>query len=382
MKKKNKIIPFNLPVYSGKELKYIDFAIRNKTFSGEGYFSNLCTLWIENKLNIKKVFLTPSCTSSLEMAALLLKINKDDEIIMPSYTFVSTANPFVLRGAKIVFVDIRSDNLNINENLIESAITKKTKAIVVMHYAGISCEMDFIKNISNKYKLWLIEDSAQSMMSKYKNLYLGSLGHIGCFSFHETKNYTSGGEGGAILINDESLIKRASIIKEKGTNRSLFIKGKTNKYVWKDIGSSYTISDIQAAYLWSQLKISEKIQKKREMLWKNYFLSLENIKLFRIPFFNKNCKHNANTFYLIFNDKKTCNLFIEYMKNNKITTLRHYVPLHISPAGKKFGKFHGNDINTIKTSNNLVRLPLFFNLKNKDQKYIISNIYNFIDKYS
>lgn len=374
-------IPFNQPTLIGTETKYVNFAIKNNTLSGDGEFSYLCARWLEKTLQVKKVFLTPSCTDSLEMAAIILNIQKEDEIIMPSYTFVSTANAFVLRGAKIIFIDIRPDTLNINEKLIESAITKKTKAIVVIHYGGVSCEMDTIKNISKKYNLWIIEDSAQSILAKYKNLYLGSIGHLGCLSFHSTKNLTSGGEGGAILINDESLIERAKIIREKGTNRALLIEGKIDKYTWHSLGSSYLMSDLQAAYLWAQLKFSENIHIKRTKLWNTYFHSLKNLKFFDIPFFPEYCQHNSHTFYLKFNNYKDCNFFMQYMRKNGINVMQHYVPLHLSPAGIKFGKFFGNDKYTSFISNNLVRLPLFFNLDLKDQQYIIYNIHKFIDTY-
>uniref|UniRef100_A0A1B0C158 Rho RNA-BD domain-containing protein n=1 Tax=Glossina palpalis gambiensis TaxID=67801 RepID=A0A1B0C158_9MUSC len=268
--------------------------------------------------------------ASLEMAAMILNIQQEDEIIMPSYTFVSTANAFVLRGAKIIFIDIRPDTLNINENLIEPAITKKTKAIVVIHYAGVSCEMDKIVNISKKYKLWIIEDSAQSILAKYRNHNLGSIGHIGCLSFHGTKNFTSGGEGGAILINDESLIEKAEIIREKGTNRSCYIRGAVDKYTWHSIGSSYLMSDIQAAYLWAQLKVAKLIQIKRLELWNNYFISMNCLKFF------------------------DCDSFIQYMNKKKINVTRHYMPLHLSPAGIKFGKFFGNDVYTTQISKKLL----------------------------
>ncbi|AFA41298.1 dTDP-4-keto-6-deoxy-D-glucose aminotransferase [Wigglesworthia glossinidia endosymbiont of Glossina morsitans morsitans (Yale colony)] len=378
---KKTVIPFNQPTLIGTEKKYVSIAIKNNTLSGDGEFSHLCSRWLEKNLRVKKVFLTPSCTDALEMAAIILNIQKEDEIIMPSYTFVSTANAFVLRGAKIIFIDIRPDTLNIDEKLIESAITKKTKAIVVIHYGGISCAMDTIKNISKKYKLWIIEDSAQSILAKYKNFYLGSIGHLGCLSFHSTKNLTSGGEGGAILINDESLIERAKIIREKGTNRSLLIEGKIDKYTWHSLGSSYLMSDLQAAYLWAQLKLSENIHIKRMKLWNNYFHSLKTSNFFDIPIFPKYCQHNAHTFYLKFKNYKDCNFFIKYMRKNGINVAQHYAPLHLSPAGIKFGKLFGNDIHTNFISKNLVRLPLFFNLDQKNQKYIICNIHKFINTY-
>ncbi|MDQ1237631.1 MAG: dTDP-4-amino-4,6-dideoxygalactose transaminase [Wigglesworthia glossinidia] len=374
-------IPFNKPTLVGTEKKYVSIAIKSNMLSGDGKFSNLCSSWIEKKLSIKKVFLTPSCTASLEMAAMILNIQQEDEIIMPSYTFVSTANAFVLRGAKIIFIDIRPDTLNINENLIEPAITKKTKAIVVIHYAGVSCEMDKIVNISKKYKLWIIEDSAQSILAKYRNHNLGSIGHIGCLSFHGTKNFTSGGEGGAILINDESLIEKAEIIREKGTNRSCYIRGAVDKYTWHSIGSSYLMSDIQAAYLWAQLKVAKLIQIKRLELWNNYFISMNCLKFFGMPIYPQYCKHNAHTFYLKCKNRKDCDSFIQYMNKKKINVTRHYMPLHLSPAGIKFGKFFGNDVYTTQISKKLVRLPLFFNLNKKDQQHIIYKVYKFIDNY-
>lgn len=378
---KKTLIPFNQPTLIGTEKKYVNIAIKNNTLSGDGEFSFLCSRWIEKKLRVKKVFLTPSCTASLEMAAIILNIQKEDEIIMPSYTFVSTANAFALRGAKIIFIDIRPDTLNINENLIESAITKKTKAIVVIHYGGISCEMDVIKKISKKHKIWIIEDSAQSILAKYKNFNLGSIGHIGCLSFHSTKNLTSGGEGGAILINDESLIERAEIVREKGTNRASLIKGKIDKYTWHGLGSSYLLSDLQAAYLWAQLKFSAHIHMKRIELWNNYFHNLKCLKFFRLPIPPKHCQHNAHTFYVKCNNHQDSNFFIKYMHKKGINVTQHYVPLHLSPAGIKFGKFFGVDTHTSYTSENLVRLPLFFNLNKEDQQNIIYNVHKFVDTY-
>ncbi|OAT15395.1 4-keto-6-deoxy-N-acetyl-D-hexosaminyl-(lipid carrier) aminotransferase [Buttiauxella noackiae ATCC 51607] len=347
---------------------------------GDGGFTRRCQQWMEHRFGSKKVLLTPSCTASLEMAALLLNIEPGDEVIMPSYTFVSTANAFVLRGAKIVFVDVRPDTMNIDEKLIEAAITEKTRVIVPVHYAGVACEMDTIMAIANKHNLFVVEDAAQGVMSTYKGRALGSIGHIGCFSFHETKNYTAGGEGGATLINDPSLIERAEIIREKGTNRSQFFRGQVDKYTWRDIGSSYLMADLQAAYLWAQLEAAEKINQQRLKLWHAYHDALAPLaKAGRIelPSVPKDCVQNAHMFYIKLRDIEDRSALIAYLKEAEILAVFHYIPLHDCPAGEKFGYFHGEDRFTTQESERLLRLPLFYNLSPANQRTVINTLLSF-----
>lgn len=311
------------------------------------------------------------------MAAILIDIKPGDEVIMPSYTFVSTANAFVLRGARIVFVDIRPDTMNIDEKLIESAITDKTRAIVVVHYAGVACEMDAIMKIGNKYSLYVIEDAAQGMMSKYKSKPLGTIGHLGTYSFHETKNYTSGGEGGLLIINERTFAERAEIIREKGTDRCKFFRGQVNKYSWVDVGSSYLLSDIQAAYLYAQLELAQEINASRLDLWKRYYEGLRHLsregKLI-IPKIPQDCIHNGHMFYIKLKDIDQRNSFIDYMKENNIMCVFHYVPLHSSPFGKKISRFHGSDVFTTKESNRLLRLPMFYGMSQDDSNRILRKI--------
>ena len=334
------MIPFNIPPKTGSELKYIEQAIQSDKLCGDGAFSKNCEKWIEDNFNTVKALLTPSCTAALELAAILIDIKEGDEVIMPSYTFVSTANAFVLRGAKIIFVDIRADTMNIDESLIEAAITDKTRAIVPVHYAGVACEMDPILAIAEKYGLWVIEDAAQGVMSTYKNKALGAIGHIGCYSFHETKNYSSGGEGGAILINDPKLVARAEIIREKGTNRSQFLHGIVDKYTWQDIGSSFLPSELQAAYLYAQLESAETINDFRLALWEKYYTQLSaKLELKQLPSTPADIKHNAHMFYIKLESKEQRNEFISHMKKQDIITPFHYIPLHSSPAGEQFGEF-------------------------------------------
>ncbi|AFP85611.1 TDP-4-keto-6-deoxy-D-glucose transaminase [secondary endosymbiont of Heteropsylla cubana] len=371
------MIPFNKPPLIGTELSFMQVAMDSNKLSGDGKFSQRCQQWFQKRFGSTLVLLTPSCTASLEMASLLLNIHPGDEIIMPSYTFVSTANAFVLRGATIVFVDIRPDTLNINEMLIESAITLKTRAIVVVHYAGVACEMDTIMALAVRYHLWVVEDSAQGVMSTYKGRALGSIGHIGCFSFHETKNYTAGGEGGATLINDNAFTERAEILRQKGTDRTQFIRGQVDKYTWHDIGSSYLMSDLQAAYLWGQLQEAETINLRRQFLWKRYACSLKGLSELTLPFVPQACQHNAHMFYLKLKDIKNRDAFIRYMKREEILTVFHYTPLHESPAGRRFSRFHGSDYYTMRESRRLVRLPLFYNLSDDDQFRIIDRIHSY-----
>ncbi|WP_210081007.1 dTDP-4-amino-4,6-dideoxygalactose transaminase [Pantoea endophytica] len=374
------MIPFNAPPIVGSEVEYMQSAMASGKLCGEGGFTRRCQQWMEQHFGSKKVLLTPSCTASLEMAALLIDLQPGDEVIMPSYTFVSTANAFVLRGATIVFVDVRPDTLNIDETLIEAAITPKTRAIVPVHYAGVACEMDSIMALAAKHKLYVIEDAAQGVMSQYKGRALGTIGHIGCFSFHETKNYTAGGEGGATLINDAKLVDRAEIIREKGTNRSQFFRGQVDKYTWRDIGSSYLMADLQAAYLWAQLEAAEQINQQRLRLWQRYYDALRPLAAagrIELPVVPKNCRHNAHMFYIKLRDSDDRQALINWMKEAEILTVFHYIPLHSSPAGERFGRFHGDDAFTTRESERLLRLPLFYNLSDNNQRTVISSLLSF-----
>ena len=374
------MIPFNAPPVVGTEVDYMQSAMASGKLCGDGGFTRRCQQWMEQHFGSKKVLLTPSCTASLEMAALLIDIQPGDEVIMPSYTFVSTANAFVLRGATIVFVDVRPDTLNIDETQIEAAITPKTRAIVPVHYAGVACEMDTIMALAAKHQLYVIEDAAQGVMSQYKGRALGTIGHIGCFSFHETKNYTAGGEGGATLINGAKLIERAEIIREKGTNRSQFFRGQVDKYTWRDIGSSYLMADLQAAYLWAQLEAAERINQQRLRLWQNYYDALQPLAAsgrIALPAVPASCRHNAHMFYLKLRDSEDRQALINWMKEAEILTVFHYIPLHSSPAGTRFGRFHGTDAFTTRESERLLRLPLFYNLSDNNQRTVISSLLSF-----
>jgi len=373
-------IPFNKPCYTGNEDKYVLQAIRSEKISGDGKFCQKCMKWFEENLGCKKALLTPSCTHALEMAAILIDIQPGDEVIMPSYTFVSTANAFVLRGAKIVFVDIRPDTMNIDENLIEDAITEKTRAIVPVHYAGVGCEMDKILEIAKKYNLFVIEDAAQGMMSMYKGKPLGTFGHLGAYSFHETKNYTSGGEGGLFIINDERFIEKAEIIREKGTNRSIFFRGMVDKYTWVDIGSSYLMNEISAAYLWGNIEKANEINEYRLRIWKIYYDGLKELQIkgfITLPYIPDYCTHNGHMFYIKVKDLNERTALINYLKQNGILAVFHYVPLHSSPAGLKFGRFYGEDKYTTKESERLIRLPLYHGLKDNEVYFVIEKIYEF-----
>ncbi|WP_302138706.1 dTDP-4-amino-4,6-dideoxygalactose transaminase [Halomonas alkalicola] len=374
------MIPFNKPPFVGTEEQYITQALKGNKLSGDGPFAQKCQNWFETSLPAKKVLLTPSCTAALEMAALLIDIQPGDEVIMPSYTFVSTANAFVLRGAKIVFVDIRPDTMNIDERLIEAAITEKTRAIVPVHYAGVSCEMDVIMSIASRYRLYVIEDAAQGMMSDYKGRALGTIGHIGTFSFHETKNYTSGGEGGLIIINDDKFAERAEIIREKGTNRSQFFRGMVDKYQWVDVGSSYLPSELQAAYLWAQLESAQEINESRLSAWEFYDKKLRpltdegRIELASIP---SGCSHNAHMFYLKTADLEERTSLLAHLKHRDIMAVFHYVPLHTAKAGHDYGRFNGEDRFTTSESERLVRLPMWFGIDAEIQKKIVDAIFEF-----
>ena len=374
------MIPFNRPPYIGTEETYVLEAIHSDKLSGDGHFTRASQQWFEEALPAPKVLLTPSCTHALEMAALLIDIRPGDEVIMPSYTFVSTANAFVLRGARVVFVDIRPDTMNIDETLIEAAITSRTRAIVPVHYAGVACEMDTIMEIASKHDLFVIEDTAQGMMATYKGRTLGTIGHIGCYSFHETKNYTSGGEGGLLILNDERFIGRAEIIREKGTNRSQFFRGQVDKYSWVDLGSSYLPSELQAAYLYAQLLDTDRINDRRRVLWANYFTALTPLAQqgdITLPAVPGACRHNGHMFYLRTRSLETRSELLAYLKDRGIMAVFHYVPLHSSVAGKKFGRFHGTDTYTTIESERLVRLPMYYTLTDEQQQKVIDHVIAF-----
>ena len=373
------MIPFNVPPYTGKELDYIKQAIESQKICGDGQFTKKCKEWMMQQTGTADALLTTSCTHALELAAILSDIQPGDEVIMPSYTFVSTADAFVLRGAKIVFVDIRPDTMNIDENLIEEVITEKTKALVPVHYAGVSCEMDKILAIAKKYGLYVVEDAAQGVMASYKGQALGAIGDFGCFSFHETKNYSMG-EGGALLIKDPAYIEKAEITREKGTNRSKFFRGQVDKYTWVDYGSSYLPSDMNAAYLYAQLEVAEVINKDRLNSWNLYYESLEPLQddgYIELPYVPKECKHNAHMFYIKVKDLYERTRLIAHLKENGIASAFHYVPLHSSPAGKRFGKFSGEDVYTTVESDRLLRLPMYYGLKESDMKYVTEMTYKY-----
>ncbi len=376
------MIHFNIPPFVGKELDYVKKAIENKKICGDGEFTKLCNSWIENTTGTKKALLTTSCTHALEMAAILCDIKEGDEVIMPSYTFVSTADAFVSRGAKIVFVDIRPDTLNIDENLIEAAITEKTRAIVPVHYAGVSCEMDKIMELAKKYNLLVVEDAAQGVTATYKGQQLGTIGDFGCYSFHETKNYSMG-EGGALLIKDGAYIEQAEIIREKGTNRSKFFRGQIDKYTWVDFGSSYLPSDMNAAYLWAQLESIDKIFSSRMDTWNAYYSALKPLAEeghIELPFVPENCGHNAHMFYIKAKDLQERTELISFLKEREIQTVFHYIPLHSAPAGIKYGRFSGEDKFTTKESERLLRLPLYYGLTEDDRNKVIEGVKDFYRK--
>ena len=377
------MIPFNVPPYVGKELDYVREAMeKNHKICGDGPFTKKCNEWIEKRFNIEKVLLTTSCTHATEMAAILADIKEGDEVIAPSFTFVSTVNPFVLRGAKIVFIDINPKTMNMDENLIEAAITEKTKAILPVHYAGVACNMDKIMEIAKKYKLIVIEDAAQGVMSEYKGKPLGTIGEYGCFSFHETKNYSMG-EGGALLIKDKKNIEKAEIIREKGTNRSRFFRGQVDKYTWVDKGSSYLPSELNAAYLYGQLENADLIYNDRMNSWNKYKVLLQELadkNLIELQYIPEDCKHNAHMFYIKCKDLDERTLLIDYLKKDQIWAVFHYIPLHSAEAGIKFGRFHGEDKYTTKESERLLRLPLYYGLKEEDIKFVVSKIKEFYGK--
>ena len=376
------MISFNVPPYIGKEKDYIAQAIEKRKICGDGEFTKKCNAWIEEITGTAKALLTTSCTHATEMAAILTNIKPGDEVIMPSYTFVSTADAFVLRGAKIVFVDIRPDTMNIDESLIEEAVTEKTRAIVPVHYAGVGCEMDTIMEVAGRHNLYVIEDAAQGVLSRYKGQILGTIGDYGCYSFHETKNYSMG-EGGALLIKDPVNIERAEIVREKGTNRSKFFRGQIDKYTWVEAGSSYLPSELNAAYLWAQLEAAQQIFDDRMASWEHYYEELkeledqEKIELPKIP---KECQHNAHMFYIKTKDLEERTNLINFLKENGILAVFHYIPLHSAPAGEKYGVFYGTDRYTTRESERLVRLPMFYGLKEEQVDYICGKIKEFYRK--
>ena len=370
-------INFNEPFMSQKGIDYIIEAItKNKRLNGDGSFTKNCSEWFENNFSALKVLLTTSCTHALEMSAILCDIKEGDEVIMPSYTFVSTADAFVLRGARIKFVDIRPDTLNIDETLIEEAITENTRAIVPVHYAGVSCEMDTILNIAKKHNLFVVEDAAQGVCSKYKGRYLGTIGDFGTYSFHETKNYTMG-EGGAILINNKKFVKRAEIIREKGTNRAQFFRGLVDKYSWVDIGSSYLPSEMNVAYLYAQLEVADEINQNRLNIWNTYYNLLKPLaqeKIIELPYIPPECEHNAHMFYIKVKNLETRTKLINYLNKLGVKAIFHFVPLHSSIAGRKYGEFVGDDVHTTKESDRLLRLPMYYGLQEEQINYVVSAI--------
>lgn len=373
------MIDFNVPPFLGTETDYIAEAIGNKKICGDGPFTKKCHQWLEEKTGTAKALLTTSCTHSLEMAALLLHIQPGDEVILPSFTFCSTADAFVLRGAKLVFVDIRPDTMNIDEKKIEAAITDKTVAIVPVHYAGVACEMDTIMDIAKRHNLMVVEDAAQAVMSEYKGKALGTIGDFGCYSFHETKNYSMG-EGGALLIKDGSKTEEAEILREKGTNRSVFLRGQIDKYTWVDHGSSYLPSDMNAAYLWAQLQEADMINNDRLASWQKYYDAFEELEkegYVQRPIIPAECKHNAHMFYLKAKDLEERTALISFLKENGILAVFHYIPLHSAPAGKKFGRFHGEDEYTTKESDRLLRLPMYYGLTDGDINKVIDAVIRF-----
>lgn len=375
------MIPFNVAPFIGTEFSYMKQAIEDHNICGDGIFTKKCDSWFENNFRIEKCMLTTSGSTALDMAALLCNIQPGDEVILPSFTFSSTANSFVLRGAKLVFVDIRPDTMNIDETKIEEAITEKTKVIVPVHYAGVGCEMDTIMDIARRHNLMVVEDAAQAIDSKYKEKYLGTIGDFGCYSFHETKNLSMG-EGGAILINNKKYNDIAEIYREKGTNRSAFYRGQVAKYNWVDYGDSYLQSDLNAAYLWAQIENIKKIQSDRINSWNEYWNAFYPHKddwEIELPFIPKECTNNAHMFYIKCRDLDQRTRYIKHMKENEIQCTFHYVPLHSAPAGLKFGRFSGEDVYTTAESNRLVRLPMYYNLKKEDRDKVIEKTIEFFN---
>lgn len=373
------MISFNVPPVVGDELAYIQQAIADHKISGDGAFTKKCHAWLEEQCGAEKALLTTSGTSALDMAMLLCDFHEGDEVILPSYTFSSTATSAVLAGARLVFVDIRPDTMNMDEKKIEEAITEKTKAVIVVHYAGVACEMGTIMAIAEKHHLKVIEDAAQGVMSTYRGKYLGTIGDFGCYSFHETKNYSMG-EGGALIISRPEYVERAEILREKGTNRSKFFRGQVDKYTWVDIGDSYLPSELNAAYLLAQLQRAQEIYDDRMGTWQKYwkaFRPLAEQGKVEIPVIPSDCRHNAHMFYLKLADLEERTRFIEYMKGQGVQCVFHYIPLHSSPAGKKYGRFHGEDVHTTKESERLVRLPIYYHMEQKDINHVMEKVKEF-----
>ena len=373
------MIPFNVPPCTGNEMKYIGEAVASHKICGDGQFTKKCSAWMEERFGAHKVLLTTSGTTALDMASLLCELQPGDEGILPSFTFSSTANAFVNYGAKLVFVDIRPDTMNIDETKIEAAITSRTKAIAVMHYAGVACEMDTIMAIARKHGLLVIEDAAQAVMSSYKGRALGTIGDFGCYSFHETKNYSMG-EGGAILINTPEYVERAEILREKGTDRARFFRGQVDKYTWVDLGDSFLPSELNAAYLWAQLEMADEINEDRLSSWKSYYDAFADLKkkgLVTLPAVPEGCVHNAHMFYLKCRDLEERTALIAFLKERDILAVFHYVPLHSAPAGLRFGRFSGEDVYTTRESDRLVRLPLYYGLTADDQAKVIRAVRDF-----
>lgn len=376
------MIPFNVPPCVGDEYEYVKEAIDSHKICGDGAFTKKCNAWMEERFHAQKVLLTTSGSTALDMALLLCDLKAGDEVILPSFTFSSTANAVLLAGATPVFVDIRPDTMNLDENKIETAITPKTRAIIVVHYAGVSCEMDRIMEIAKKYHLLVVEDAAQGVMSTYHGQALGTFGDFGCFSFHETKNYSMG-EGGALLIRDAKNNERAEILREKGTNRSKFNRGQVDKYTWVDFGDSYLPSELNAAYLWAQLQRADEINENRLRTWKRYdefFASYKETGRLETPTIPEGCAHNAHMYYIKLKDIEDRSAFIAHMKEKGILCVFHYVPLHSAPAGRAFGRFCGEDIYTTRESERLVRLPMYFGMEIADQKRILAEATEYLDR--
>lgn len=373
------MIDFSRPVYVKESMSYIQQAVEQNHLCGDGSFTRKCTEWMEEHTGTERAMFTTSCTHAMELMALLMEIEPGDEVIMPSYTFASTADAFVLRGAKIVFADIRPDTMNIDENLIEQAITPRTKAIIVMHYAGVACEMDKIMEIARRHNLFVAEDAAQGIMASYKGKALGTIGDFGTYSFHETKNYTMG-EGGVCLIQNREYIERAEIIREKGTDRSKFWRGEIDKYTWVDMGSSYLPSELNMAYLWGQLEIAEEINRERLSAWNRYYDGLSALAkqgMVTLPFVPEDCEHNAHMFYIKVRDEAERIKLIDFLKQRGVWAVFHYIPLHSTLAGKKFGRFSGEDRYTTKESLRLLRLPMYYGLKEEEIEFVIRAVYEF-----
>lgn len=376
------MVDFNVPPCVGNEIEYVKQAIESHKICGDGQFTKKCHQWMEERFNAQKVLLTTSGTTALDMAMLLCDLQPGDEVILPSYTFSSTATSAVLVGAKLVFVDVRPDTMNIDETKIEDAITDKTKVIIAMHYAGVACEMDTIMDIAKRHNLIVVEDAAQGVMSKYKGKHLGTIGTFGCYSFHETKNYSMG-EGGALVINNPEYNERAEIFREKGTNRAKFFRGQVDKYTWVDFGDSYLPSELNAAYLWAQLLNADEINGNRIATWNRYYQELQTMAKegkFEIPTVPKECEHNAHMFYLKCKDLKERSEFIKFMKEKELYCVFHYIPLHSAPAGEKFGRFDGEDEFTTKESERLVRLPMYYGLREDQVDLVVEGIKEFFSK--